>query len=398
MSSRTLLFAIQTSCLDIGHTMIRTSQHSEHPTQARINLSAFRHNIEAVRLYTGRKTRIMAVVKANGYGHGMVEMSRAAVEAGVEFLSVARVDEALELRAAGITHPVLVFELPRKESIEPAINEKIDLTVGSIEGAREIDFVASRLRERAVVHIKVDTGMGRLGLNYLLAETEIELIHRCTHLHVAGIYSHFANSEVADQSFAKEQLKRFTSLLETLKRKGIEIPIVHMANSAAIMTLPEAHFTMVRPGLMLYGYPPAVGLDKKYPLEPVMSLVSQISFLKSVEPGVSISYSRRFVTKKRTKIGTVPIGYADGYSRMLTGKTEVLVRGNRVPVVGTICMDHLMIDLGDMDSVHEGEPVTFIGKDRSDMISAWDIAEKLGTIPYEVTCMVSKRVKRIFVG
>jgi len=378
--------------------MLHSSPHSEHPTQARINLSSFRHNVEAVRLYTGRKTRIMAVVKANGYGHGMVEMSRAAVETGVEFLSVARIDEALELRQAGITHPVLVFELPRKESIESAINEKIDLTVGSIEGAREIDFVASRLGKKAIVQIKVDTGMGRLGLNYLLAETEIEMILRCTHLQVAGIYSHFANSEISDQSFAKEQIKRFASLLETLKKKGIDIPIVHMANSAAIMSLPESHFTMVRPGLMLYGYAPAVGLDKKHPVHPVMSLVSQISFLKTIEPGISISYGRRFVAKQRTRIGTVPIGYADGYSRLLTGKTEVLVRGTRVPVAGTICMDHLMINIGDMDEVHEGELVTLIGQDGSDTISAWDIAEKLGTIPYEVTCMISKRVKRIYEG
>ncbi len=377
--------------------MLRTPPF-EHPTQARINLSSFRHNVEAVRLYTNRKTRIMAVVKANGYGHGMVEISRAAVEVGVEFLSVARIDEALELRQAGVTHPVLVFELPRKESIESAINEKIDLTVGSIEGAREIDYVASRLGKRATVHIKVDTGMGRLGLNYLLAETEIEMILRCTHLQVAGIYSHFANSEVADQSFAKEQLKRFSSLLESVKSKGIEIPIVHMANSAAIMSLPASHFTMVRPGLMFFGYAPAVGLYKKYPLKPVMSLVSQISFLKSVEPGVSISYGRRFVAKERTRIGTVPIGYADGYSRLLTGKAEVLVRGQRVPVAGTICMDHLMIDLRGMNSVHEGEPVTLIGKDGSEMISAWDIAERIGTIPYEITCMVSKRVKRVYEG
>jgi len=338
----------------------------------------------------------MAVVKADAYGHGMLECAKTAIEAGGEYLAVARIDEALELRDAAINHPLLVFELVRDDLLEAAITQNIELTLSSQDGARDLNAAAERLRRRAKVHIKVDTGMGRLGLGFQHAGSQIEKISRLSWLDVVGGYSHFATSDEVDQTFAREQLARFNVVLAELKRRGVEIPLVHMANSGAIMSLPESHFNMVRPGIMLYGYPPRRGMDHEHPLEPVLSFVSAVTFMKNVEPKMSISYGRRYHTREKTSIATIPVGYRDGYSRLLTGKVEALIGGKRYPVVGTICMDHLMVDVGTHSNVHEGDTVTLIGSDGNESITAWDIGEKLGTIPYEVTCMIGQRVSRDF--
>lgn len=364
-------------------------------TRVLIDLAAFRENIEAVRSYTGKGVKIMAVVKAQAYGHGLEIIARDALRNGVHYLGVARVEEGIELRRMGITSPILVFEAASAPACEAALREHLDLTVVSVESARELESIASRLNEKATVHVKVDTGMGRLGFSAAQAADGIETVTRLRHLEVIGVYSHFATSEERDQSFAREQLERFHRVLEELSRRRIDIPLKHMANSGAIIALPESHFNMVRPGIMLYGYPPARSMELKYSLKPVMSLVSRVGFLKNVGAGTSISYGRKYRTNRNTTIATVPIGYADGFVRSLTNRSEVIIRGKRYPTVGTICMDQLMVDVGDGAVCDVGDQVTLIGTDGGETISCWDIAETIGTIPYEVTCLITSRVPRI---
>ncbi len=365
-------------------------------TRALIDLAAFRANLDAVRSYVGGKVRILAVVKADAYGHGACRMAEEAVRWGVDCLGVARIHEGLELRKAGISHPILVFEVVPPGNVEVALMQDLQLTVVSLEGAALIDDIAARLGKRGVVHVKVDTGMGRLGFATVAAPAAIERITRMESVELAGLYSHFATSDDADDSFARQQLREFLGLIASLEAHGICPPVKHMANSGAIISLPDAHLDMVRPGIMLYGYPPGKGMKQRFPLFPVMSILSQVTFLKTVERGRSISYGRKYFTRDRTIIGTVPVGYADGYSRLLTGNAEVLVRGKRVPVVGTVCMDAVMLDLGAETDVAEGDLVTLIGSEGGERIDAWEIAAKIGTIPYEVTSLIPKRVQRVY--
>ena len=367
-----------------------------HPTRAIIDLAAFRQNLDVVRSYVGEKVRILAVVKANAYGHGVKRITGEAVRYGIDYLGVARAPEAFELRMMGTTQRILVFEVVMQEHLQSCIEQDLDLTVVSLEGAQRLNGIAERLRKKARVHVKVDTGMSRLGFPFRNAASGIEAIARLSSIELAGAYSHFATSEDPDQSFANEQLNRFQSVLAEIERKRIEIPLRHMANSGAIMTLPSAHFDMVRPGIMLYGYPPGNGMTMRWQLAPVMSLVSKVAFLKTVDENTSVSYGRRYSTSSKTAIATVPIGYADGYSRLLTNKGEALIRGKRYPVVGTVCMDQVMLDVGTTSEVEEGDEVTFIGRDGKESITGWDVAAKVGSIPYEVTCLITPRVARVY--
>jgi len=366
-------------------------------TRAIVRLGAFRRNLECVRSYCGAGIRIMPVVKANAYGHGMIRIALEAVASGADALAVARVAEALELRRSGIGAPLLVFEVPPAPSIESAVSEGIELTVSTPESGRELSGAASRAGKTCRIHAKVDTGMTRLGFSDRSAPEEIASLLRLPRLELAGVYSHFATSDEPDTTFAASQLARFRDVLERLRMKGIEPPLVHMANSGAIMNLPDARFDLVRPGIMIYGYAPSRLMPERFPLSPVMSLVSTISMLRTVDPWTTVSYGRHYAAPKRTVIATVPVGYGDGYTRLLSGKGAVLIGGRRYPVVGTICMDHLMVDLGPGSECRVGDAVTLIGRDGEETITAWDIASALGTIPYEVTCAIASRVPREYV-
>ncbi len=372
--------------------------NSSPSTRALVSLDAFRHNIGCVRSYCRKGTKIIAVVKANAYGHGITELSREAIRTGVDVLAVARVTEALELRRKGIAGPILVFEIPPESLIDSALAEGITLSVGTAEGGAAVSRIASQRGVNAPVHVKIDTGMGRLGFSDASAAGEIAALLRLPRIEIAGAYSHFATSEEPDPAYAVSQIARFNEVIENLRRAGIEVPVRHMANSGAVISLPEAHFEMVRPGIMLYGYPPSVAMTERFPVRPVMSLVSNISMLRGVGKGTSISYGRRYTAPAATTIATVPVGYADGYSRLLTNRSSALIGGKRFSVVGTICMDHCMIDVGPDPGCRAGDEVTFIGTDGNLSISAWDIAETIGTIPYEVTSLITPRVPRIFTG
>ncbi len=368
---------------------------SPHPTRAIINIQALQHNLSVVKHYVGERVGIIAVVKANAYGHGMEIITREAIKSGATYLGVARVTEGVELRKAGISLPILLFEIIPSDFVEQGIIYSLDMTVCTLDDARRIESVAERVRRKANVHVKVDTGMGRLGHDWKTAAGFIEQVGRMHWVNIVAVYSHFATSEDPDQTFAKEQLSRFNIVLEEVRKRKIEIPLRHMANSGGIMSLPDSHFDLVRPGFMMYGYPPRRGMDNDSQLKPVMSLVARVSLVKKVEKGTSISYGRRYYSPHETHIATVPIGYGDGYSRMLTGKAAVLIRGKRYPVVGAISMDHLMVDVGAESDISIGDDVVLLGNDGKESISLWDIAEQLGTIPYEVLCMVADRVPRV---
>jgi alanine racemase len=312
-----------------------------------------------------------------------------------DYVGVAVLEEGIFLRELGVTAPILVLGGIWGDQVPQYLEHDLALTASSVERLEQIEAVAGQMGVRARVHLKIDTGMERIGVHYYSAATLQEAALKCKNVDVEGICSHFANADAPDLTHARLQLERFSEVTRFYERKGLPMPIRHMANSAAILQMPESHLDMVRPGIMLYGYAPRRGMPGSDRLVPVMSLVSCISMLKRVEPMTGISYGRRYVTRTHTRIATVPVGYGDGYSRLLTGKAEVLIHGKRFPVAGTICMDHLMVDVGNVDTIQVGEPVTLIGKEGDLAVTAWDIAERLGTIPYEVTCMIARRVPRV---
>jgi alanine racemase len=367
-----------------------------HPTRAIILLGAFRENLELVRTLVGPRVKILAVVKAEAYGHGLIGISRAAHSAGVDYLGVARVPEGVQLRSEGIDTPALVFEAAPPEHIEPALHAGLDLTVTSLAGAEEIGGLAQRTRMRARIHVKVDTGMGRLGLPWESAAGQIARAASIPGIDLVGVYSHFSTAEDADPGYARGQLGRFLRVLESLAGLKIDVPLRHMAGSGGILAHPDSHLDMVRPGIMLYGYPPRKDMPLPFPLKPVLSLVTRVSFIKDVPVGTSISYGRRYTTDRPTMIATLPVGYGDGYSRLLTNRGDVLIRGRRFRIAGTVCMDHCMVDVGPGAAVHPGDPAVLIGRDGGETITAWDLAEAMGTIPYEVTSLIAWRVPRVF--
>ncbi len=365
------------------------------PTVAMVDLSALERNFrEVVRLAEGRK--ILAVVKAQAYGHGAVAISRNLLRLGADMLGVALVEEGKELRAAGIQAPILLMGSLFPDQAETAVLLRLTPAVYTISLARALSEAAQRLKTAVPVHVKIDTGMGRIGIAVEHAVAFIRDLRRLPGIEVEGLMTHFADADLRDKQFASRQMELFERLVRDLDAAGITLSLRHAANSAAVLDFHRALFAMVRPGLMLYGYSPLESEPGRSDLEPVMSLVTRIAYLKQVASGVPISYGRTFVTKRESIIATLPIGYADGYSRSLSNCGEALVRGMRVPVVGRVCMDMCMIDVTGIAGVREGDEVVLMGKQGTERISASDIAEKIGTIPYEVLCGISSRVPRTY--
>jgi len=372
-----------------------TTFPSDRPTIAVIDRDALEHNFrEVVRCAEGQQ--VLAVVKAGAYGHGAVEVSKRLLMLGADMLGVALVEEGRELREAGIDAPVLVMGATFPEQAEEMVSLKLTPAIFGLSVAQALSEAAYRRRTTINVHVKIDTGMGRIGIAPEDAPELIATLQKLRNISVQGLMTHFADADLRDKQFASKQMDRFESLLKALEAKKIKVPVRHAANSAAVLDFHRAFFTMVRPGLMLYGYNPleegALGAD----LRPVLSLVTRIAFIKKVPTGVPISYGRTFTTKRESAIATLPIGYADGYGRGLSNKGEALVRGMRVPVVGRVCMDMCMIDVTDVPAAREGDDVVLIGSQGSERITADDIAAKIGTIAYEVLCGISSRVPRIY--
>ena len=356
---------------------------------AEINLSALSHNLEVVRGETG-DNNILAVVKAGAYGHGAVEISKHLIKKGISKLGVAFTEEAIELRESGITTPILIFF--DRDNIDACFTHNLTPVVFDFSAAKKFSAEACRRKRKIAIHIKVDTGMGRLGFDAGKARTEIPEIAALENIETEGLMSHFSEADLHDKDFANEQIKAFVSLAKDLKQKKIHFKYLHMANSAAVLSLPGAHFNMVRPGIMLYG----CGFPGVKGLKPVLSLKSKIIYLKKVAPGVPISYGRTFITERKSTIATVPVGYADGYSRKLSNCGEALINGKRAPVAGRVCMDTIMLDVTDIPDVGYGSDVILIGKQGRESITAGDIADKTGSIPYEVLTSVGQRIKRIY--
>jgi alanine racemase len=375
---------------------VTSTEKSIRATRAEIDLNAIQHNLRQVRSRVGSGIKIMSVVKANAYGHGIIEVSSALREAGTNYLGVGILEEGILLREHGVEVPILVFAPPFPEQVEIALDYDLDTTVCSSETAEALNALSSNRGRRAAVHVKVDTGMGRLGVDYREAVEFTKHVSSLVNLEVQGFYTQFATADERDSGFARMQLDRFRSVVSTLGNCGVNIPLKHCANSGAILNMKDSYFDMVRPGIMLYGYYPSRQMSGILPLRRVLAWRSRIGFMKNVGAGTPISYGGKYVTDSATTIATVPIGYADGLNRSLTSKAEAIIHGHRYPLVGTICMDQVMVNLGGSSGAKIGDDVTFIGVDGDEEISAWDIAEKLGTVPYEICSAISERVPRVY--
>lgn len=365
--------------------------------QAEIDLNAVKNNIKAIRKLIKPKTEIMAVVKANGYGHGDIQIAKAALEGGASRLAVARYSEALRLRENDITSPILVFGYVNSDMYKKIISLQITLTVYCLEAAVNLNNAAKNLNKKIKVHINVDTGMNRLGFKPNISSMhEIKSISNLEHIDIEGIYTHFADADNFNKTYTELQIKRFTLFLELLSNAGINIPIKHAANSAAIIDHPEIHLDMVRPGIIIYGlYPSKSANNKKIKLQPAMRLITRIAQIQNIPAGAKISYGGLYETDNQTCIATLSIGYGDGLSRMLKDG-EVLIHGKRAPIVGRICMDHCMVDISHIKNVKKGDEVVVYGTQGNQTISVDEVGEKLGTISYELVCMISPRVARVY--
>lgn len=414
------------SCSNINnaHLMPQSKLH--------VDLSALASNVRALKAKCVPEVSLMAVVKANAYGHGAVEVSRTALKNGASFLAVARIHEAVELREAGIQAPLLLFGDVLPSQIEWLATHDVRISIGSVSVARDIAQVALCCGHTIKVHLKVDTGMGRLGvvipdvceedaldsspyssgldvgkeisdmdsascqaqeLFFAGAVDEIMEITGLDGLYVEGIYTHFANADISDKSHVNIQIKRLTRLFSVLEIRGFKPEIRHAANSAAIMEIPEGHFNMVRAGIAMYGLWPSDEINRNLiDLKPVMSVVSKIVHLKEVPAGFRVSYGSTYITLMPTKIATVPIGYADGYNRLLSSRGEMLVRGVRCKVIGRVCMDYTMIDVGHIPDVALDDEVVIMGRQSNQKILADDIARHIDTINYEVVCSFNRRM------
>ncbi|MDK9701432.1 MAG: alanine racemase, partial [bacterium] len=382
------------------------------PTYAEIDLAALRSNLQLVRKFAPN-TQIMASIKAQAYGHGLLRVAEFLAEEGVDAFGVGFLEEGVWLREAGIDQPVLVLGGIANDQLEHYLEYDLTLACASPAVARNISAAAKKTGKRAKVHLKIDTGMRRLGVYFDRAKEFAETVTKLPGIEIEGLFSHFATSDIRNDGFAQIQLERFSYVLSEWKRSGIEPRFVHMANSGGILNYPASHFNLVRPGLLLYGYRPSPEPDERLTeLQPVMSLRSEVLFVKGVRAGEGVSYGLTYRTPHDTWLATIPVGYGDGYNRALSNRASVLIEGKRYPVVGRICMDQLMVDLG-KDRIETGTPVTLFGKERrasaaapnpateaiaevpaEQRIEAWELCRMLDTIPYELTCWVSERVPR----
>jgi alanine racemase len=367
-------------------------------TKALIHLDTLKKNIEAVRSHIGPDPLICMPVKADGYGHGGAPIAEVAIRSGVTFLAVATVQEGVELRKGGIASPILLFSLPLPEELDEMIAYKLTPFIPDEEFAAAVGSAAAKAGITLPVHIKIDTGMGRVGCRPEAAADLARCIASQKSLQYEGTATHLAvadSTALEGAAATSKQLDRFNKALEAIKQAGLEPGIVHAANSGGVILHREAYFNMVRPGIMLYGYPPSEELSALVPVEPVMELVTRIVFIKKVKKGEAVSYGGTWIAPEDRVIGTLPIGYGDGLPRRLSGNFQVLIHGTLYPLVGRICMDQCMVDLGSATEVSRWDEVTIFGGQKG-ALNAGDIASKCNTIPYEITCDINKRVPRVY--
>lgn len=364
------------------------------PTVAEIDLGALRHNLNQATRFCRSGQRVLAVVKADAYGHGAVAVSRALVAEGVEQFGVATLEEALELRQAGIEQTILVLGGCYPGQEEMFLRQRLIPVISDRESLERLDRFAAKAGEQIDIHLKVDTGMGRVG--FLLPEF-LELLpglKELQGLRIVGLMSHLACADEMEDEVTPGQLEKFRSLLDAVREQGLTIPDIHISNSAGLVGWDCPECTLVRPGIMLYGGMPGEKYRDRLDLKPVMHLRTQIAQLKRIPPGTGVSYGHRFHASRETLLAVLPIGYADGYNRLLTNRGEALICGQRVPVIGTVCMDWIMVDVTDLPQVAVGDPVTLLGEAGDQAITAEEWAEWVGSISYEVFCRIAPRVPR----
>ena len=368
------------------------------PVWAEIDLDAIKYNIDSIKRRVDTK-ELIAVVKADAYGHGALDVSKTLVENGATKLAVAVITEAMELRHGNINTPIMILGYTPLEFAADLINYDIEQTIFNLEYATKLSEIALNLGKKAKVHVALDTGMGRIG--FLINDNslnEILKISSLKGLEVVGIFTHFATADESDKNYSNKQYKKFTDFNEKLVSKGVNISLKHVSNSGAIIDMPNTYLDGVRAGIVLYGYYPSEDvLKQNLDLKKAISIKTQVAHVKILDKNEYVSYGRKFKTERKSIIATLPIGYADGYSRALTGKAKVIINGKFAPVVGTICMDQCMIDVTDIGDVHVGDEIIVLGKDKDLKFDADDMAKAMGTINYEVLCMIKQRIPRVYI-
>ncbi|MBD3225643.1 MAG: alanine racemase [Caldithrix sp.] len=367
------------------------------PTKVIINHRHLLHNFNLIKKAV-RPSKVMGVVKANAYGHGSLACAQSLVEDGVDYLGVAFPEEGMDLRQLGLKLPILVFGAHLPRHLQDSLHYDLDLTLTTEEQLDALEDVCRNTQQKAYVHVKIDTGMGRVGFRYEVVNNILNRIYKSKCVDLRGVYTHFASADEDDLEYTRRQLSRLLTIRETVHSNLSDTVLFHAANSAAIMRIPEAHLDMVRPGVMLYGNPPSPGFPLQWDIKEVMSFQSKVGLIKELQPGEPVSYNRRFYTKVKTRIAVVPVGYADGFNRLFTNRGTVLIGGRRYPVIGAVCMDQIVINIGNDNNIQIGDDVVLYGKQGNEHIAIKEIAAELQTIPYEVTCWISSRVQRQHVG
>ncbi len=369
-----------------------------YQTHARIHLDNIRYNLDGIRRAVGPDRKIMIAVKANAYGHGAIEVSKMAQKNGIDWLGVATVPEGIQLRRAGIRLPILKLSPCFPEEMDAAIESGLAITVCEKSNLKALNEAAGRLRKRVNVHLKIDTGMGRIGCQPEEAPDLAAFIAGdLTNLILEGVFTHLPVSDDATPTFTERQIAGFKKAVDSVeKRIHGRIPFVHCANSGAVLGHQDGWFNLVRPGIMIYGFYPSKETPQTIPLRPGMSLLTRVSFLKKVTRGTSVGYGRTWIAPEDTWIATFPAGYADGVNRLWSNQGRVLIGGKSCPIVGRVCMDQTMANLGPRTHVQVGDEVVLIGSQGDEEITAQEWADKLGTITYEVTCRIDARVERVY--
>jgi alanine racemase len=371
------------SAYNIGH----------RPTWAEINLGNLEHNFHQIKKRLKSSTKVLVTIKADAYGHGLIPVAKRLIKCGVDFFGVASIDEGIRLREAGLRIPILVMGMVLKNDVSPLFRYRLIPTVCDVDFANTLNSRSKALGRPIGVHVKIDTGMGRVGVLHHDAQRLLIKIHKLKHINIEGIFTHFPFADM-DRQFTLYQIYLFNRLLHNLSKEGIHIPLKHSANSIAVLDYKESHFNMIRPGLAIYGLYPKENLDIH--LKPVLSLKTKIIFLKKMPKGYGISYGHDYITKKDTKIAMLPIGYGDGYPRNLSNQAPVLIRGRRFNISGRICMDQVMVDVGSF-SARVGDEVVLIGSQGRNKITAEELASLAGTIPYEIVCGLGSRIPRVYI-
>lgn len=367
--------------------------------QAEIDLDAMTYNLEHIKKNLAPGTQVIAVLKADGYGHGAVPLARR-IQKDPEIwgIAVATVEEGEELRNAGITKPILILGYTYQEDYQKIAKLDFRPAVFKLSMAKELSKAALEAGKTLKIHIKIDTGMTRIGYRDVKKDVpEILEISKLPGLEIEGIFTHFARADEADKTPALVQYEKFQEFIRALEQEGLHIPMKHCSNSAGIIRMQEANLDAVRAGIILYGLYPSKEVEREpVPLKPLMSLRSHIAYIKTVEPGAEISYGGIFTTVRETRVATIPVGYADGYPRGLSNKGSVLIRGKRAPILGRVCMDQFMVDVTDIPEAEELDQVTLLGKDGEDCITMEELGELSGRFNYEFACCISKRVPRVY--